>query len=474
MPDGFNDGFGGMNEHPQNNIENNDTGHFEQGAPMRYERPPAANGSPYYNNFVNDASVNNAANNMQYYYRPVPHEHPKRSGMTGFFLWVISLVFVAMSVYLIFNISHRTKLEEELSKKESYIPFNENVESSYAADVSIPKAPDVSADPDGPQISTHETIGETGSNAANTAFKNASPSVVCITAYPSGADYTVSQSGEGSGIIISDDGYIATNSHVVNDNTGTGVVITLSDGEQYLGTIIGVDKKTDIAVIKISAEGLSAADFANSDTLFVGQDVYAIGNPGGSAFSNSLTKGTVSAVNRILSTNGYVKYIQTDAAINPGNSGGALVNNAGQVIGMNTSKLVATDYEGMGFSIPSNKVVEIVNKLIKYGYVNDRGTLGIEGTTCNLYQSRKNNVPQGMVITNIYSYSPLSDTSAKIKDIITEINGVEVKTSYEFIDQLSRYKPGDEVTLKLFRSATKISERPFSFEVKVRLIDDNL
>ena len=235
-----------------------------------------------------------------------------------------------------------------------------------------------------------------------------------------------------------------------------------------------MDKKTDIAVIKISAEGLSAADFANSDTLFVGQDVYAIGNPGGSAFSNSLTKGTVSAVNRILSTNGYVKYIQTDAAINPGNSGGALVNNAGQVIGMNTSKLVATDYEGMGFSIPSNKVVEIVNKLIKYGYVNDRGTLGIEGTTCNLYQSRKNNVPQGMVITNIYSYSPLSDTSAKIKDIITEINGVEVKTSYEFIDQLSRYKPGDEVTLKLFRSATKISERPFSFEVKVRLIDDNL
>jgi serine protease Do len=284
----------------------------------------------------------------------------------------------------------------------------------------------------------------------------------------------VNHSGEGSGIIISDDGYIATNSHVVNDNTGTGVVITLSGGEQYLGTIIGIDKKTDIAVIKISAENLSSADFANSDTLFVGQDVYAIGNPGGSAFSNSLTKGTVSAVNRILSTNGYVKYIQTDAAINPGNSGGALVNDAGQVIGMNTSKLVATDYEGMGFSIPSNKVVEIVNKLIKYGYVNDRGTLGIEGTTCNLYQSRKNNVPQGMVITKINSYSPLSNTQAKEKDIITEVNGVTVKSSYEFIDQLSKYKPGDKVTLKLFRAAATMADISYSFEVQVELIDDNL
>ena len=468
MPDGFNDGYGGMNTPPpQNNM-----GQSEQGTPMRYEEQPVING-PAYSNYSN-VHGNNISGSTPYYFSPVPHERPKRSGMTNFFLWVVSLVFVAIAVYMVLTVSYRSQLEKETKKSESYIPFNGNVESSYAAEVSIPEAPDVSANPDGPQISTHEVIGGTSTNTANTAYQKASPSVVCITAYPSGSDYTVNHSGEGSGIIISDDGYIATNSHVVNDNTGTGVVITLSGGEQYLGTIIGIDKKTDIAVIKISAENLSSADFANSDTLFVGQDVYAIGNPGGSAFSNSLTKGTVSAVNRILSTNGYVKYIQTDAAINPGNSGGALVNDAGQVIGMNTSKLVATDYEGMGFSIPSNKVVEIVNKLIKYGYVNDRGTIGIEGTTCNLYQSRKNNVPQGMVITKINSYSPLSNTQAKEKDIITEVNGVTVKSSYEFIDQLSKYKPGDKVTLKLFRAAATMADISYSFEVQVELIDDNL
>lgn len=468
MPDGFNDRYGGVNAPPpQNNME-----HSGQGVPMRYEEQPAVN-RPAYSNY-NNIQGNGVNNSTQYYFPSVPHERMKRSGMTSFFLWVVSLVFIAVAVYVVLNVSYRKNAEKETFKVESYIPFNGNVESSYAAEISLPEAPDVSANPDGPQISTHDVIGDTGTNTANAAYNKASPAVVCITAYPSGSDYTVNSSGEGSGIIISDDGYIATNSHVVNDNAGTGVVITLSSGEQYLGTIIGIDKKTDIAVIKISAESLPAADFANSDALFVGQDVYAIGNPGGSAFSNSLTKGTVSAVNRILSTNGYVKYIQTDAAINPGNSGGALVNDAGQVVGMNTSKLVATDYEGMGFSIPSNKVVEIINKLIKYGYVNDRGTIGIEGTTCNLYQSRKNNVPQGMVITKIFSYSPLNDTQVREKDIVTEVNGVTVKSSYEFIDQLSKYKPGDQVTLKLFRAAPTIAEKPVSFEVQVRLIDDNL
>ena len=158
----------------------------------------------------------------------------------------------------------------------------------------LPGAPDVSADPNGPQISAASTDNKPEGNTANKAFVKASPSVVCITSYKGGADPVLNKLGTGSGIIISSDGYIATNSHVVDDSTKTGVMVTTYDGYQYLGTIIGVDAKTDLAVLKIDANGLVPAEFADSDSLYVGQVVFAIGCPGGSNFSNSLTSGTVS------------------------------------------------------------------------------------------------------------------------------------------------------------------------------------
>ena len=398
---------------------------------------------------------------------------PVKTGKLRSVLWISLVVLVTAASFLtvMFIGKNNGKTSEEASK-DNKIPYNGNAESSYAAEVSLPDAPDVSANPDGPQISITETSRAAATNPVNAAFNKASPSIVCVTSYHAGSDFTTDKIGDGSGIILTEDGYIATNSHVVNDNVSTGVMVMLSDGTQYLATVIGIDKKTDLAVLKISAEGLKSAEFSDSDALYVGQEVYAIGNPGGTAFTNSLTKGTVSAVNRILSSNGYVKYIQTDAAINPGNSGGALINENGQVVGMNTSKLVGTDYEGMGFAIPSNKVTEIINKLIKYGYVNDRGTIGIKGKTCSLYESRKNNVPQGMVITEILPGSPLNSTEAMVKDIITEVNGVTVKSSAECIDELSKYKPGETVTLRLFRVPERSTAKPVSFEVTVTLDDD--
>ena len=397
---------------------------------------------------------------------------PGRTGRMKFVLWLsLAVMLTAAVAFTMLFINGGRKGEEE-SSKSNKVPYNGNAESSYAAEISLPDAPDVSADPNGPQISVTEPDKEVSRNSVNAAFNKASPSVVCVTSYHAGKDFTTDKIGDGSGIILTADGYVATNSHVVNDSMSTGVLVMLSDGTQYLGTVIGIDKKTDLAVIKIDAQGLKAAEFSDSDMLYVGQEVYAIGNPGGSAFTNSLTKGTVSAVNRILSSNGYVRYIQTDAAINPGNSGGALINEDGQVVGMNTSKLVGTDYEGMGFAIPGNKVTEIINKLIKYGYVNDRGTIGIKGKTCTLYESRKNNVPQGMVITEIYPDSPLSQTTVMVQDIITEVNGVQVKSSSECIEELSKYKPGDPVTLKLFRVPKTAGLKPISFEVTVELADD--
>ena len=405
---------------------------------------------------------------------PVPPPKKNNSGVKVA-LWsvcsVLGIIAVAVVLFLVQSTTYDKNISQE-SSRSGESPYSK-AEHSYSADTSLPDAPSVGADENGPQVSTHNTsTNRESSSAAGKAYQKASDSVVCISSYHAGSDYTITASGEGSGIIITADGYIATNSHVVNDSKTTGVMITLTDGRQYLGTIIGIDRKTDLAVIKIDASDLKAAEFSNSDDVLVGDDAYAIGNPGGSEFSNSLTVGTISAVNRILSTNGYVKYIQTDAAINPGNSGGALINSEGFVIGINSSKLVATDFEGMGFAIPSNTAVDVINKIIKYGYVNDRGTLGIEGKTATLYSSKVNNIPQGMIITRIASDSPLNDTKARANDIITAINGTDIKNINEFVDILKNYKPGDKVTLSLFRSSEKSGGTAVTFDVEVVLMAD--
>ncbi len=394
----------------------------------------------------------------------------KHTGLKAALLSLGSVAMVALIAFALVLISSNESSDIVSEKSEASVVQ----ESSYGASSEVADAPEASASEDGPQISISETSESQTASLANSAYTAVSPSIVCITSYEAGTDYTLTETGEGSGIIITSDGYIATNSHVVDDSKDTGVMITLSTGEEYLGTIIGIDTKTDLAVIKIEAENLTAASFADSDMLVVGQEVYAIGNPGGSAFSNSLTLGTVSAINRVLSSNSYVKYIQTDAAINPGNSGGALVNEYGQVIGMNTAKISDTDYEGMGFAIPSNTIVEIVNKLIKYGYVNDRATLSIEGTTCTLYNSKLNNVPQGMIITKINSDSPLASTQAMTYDIITAIDDIEVTSTVDLIDALSTYLPGDTVTLTIFRIKDNSStNQAYSYTVEITLIQES-
>ena len=170
---------------------------------------------------------------------------------------------------------------------------------------------------------------------------------------------------QGTGIVLSEDGYIATNSHVIGDSRSLYYVeVVTNEGTTYEAKVIGYDSRTDLAVLKINAKGLTPAQFCDSEYVEVGQDVIAVGNPGGIEFQNSLTRGVVSALNRELSLSSQVTYIQTDAAINPGNSGGPLCNMYGQVIGINTAKISSSSYEGMGFAIPSRTVKEIVDDLI--------------------------------------------------------------------------------------------------------------
>ncbi len=415
--------------------------------------------------------------NMPFEYQNLPASKNPPAGNKGLkaFLWVmfsvVMLGVVGLGVWIVLSASG-DNIAEESSSGSGMTPYHGDTDSSYSTDTSLPDAPQASADINGPQISTSEISGTEGDTAASRAYKKASPSVVCITCFTAGSDYVLTQDSSGSGIVISADGYIATNSHVVNDSKNTGVMVTLSNGEQYLGTIIGIDTKTDLAVIKIDANNLTPAEFCNSDSVYVGQNAYALGNPGGSKFSNSLTSGTISAVNRLLSVSSYVRYIQTDAAINPGNSGGALINDDGQIIGINTAKLVGTDYEGMGFAIPSNKVAEIVNLLIKYGYVNNRGTLGITCKECSLYESKSRNVPQGMIITNINDESPLADTNVLVNDIIIGVNGTTITGFSDYVDIVDEFLPGDTVTLTIFRTSTKSSSHAYTFDVDVVLMED--
>jgi len=302
------------------------------------------------------------------------------------------------------------------------------------------------------------------------AFKKVENAVVNVVVFDGEIGETQNAVGTGSGIIVTEDGYIVTNSHVINDSNNYSVEIVTTEGNMYAAAIVGYDTRTDLAVLKIDGENLTAVEFVNSDQIKVGQDAIAVGNPGGMNYSNSVTRGCVSALNRTVSSNRLVPYIQTDAAINPGNSGGPLLNSAGQVMGINTIKIANSDYEGMGFAISSNTVVKIANDLIGNGYVSNRVRLGIVGT-----ETTKNSVagmPEGILINDFSDDSTFKKTAAKKGDIITAINGKNVKSFAELFSELDNYSPGDSVKITLYRSSIIGSESNY-FDVTVELLADN-
>ncbi len=284
------------------------------------------------------------------------------------------------------------------------------------------------------------------------AYNAVTDSVVSIICYQDKiTDTDADIIGEGTGTVISSDGYIVTNSHVIGDTNTYKIKVVFNNSEEFEAKIAGYDTRTDLAVLKIDAKDLAYAKFSDSSLVEVGQDVVAIGNPGGTSFQNSLTKGIVSAVERELNLGANVDYIQIDAAINPGNSGGPLCNLYGQVIGINTAKISADAYEGMGFAIPSSKVAQIANDLIHYGYVKDRVRIGIMGREVDEEMKYSYNVPNGVLITEIAEDGPLYNTDIKEFDIITAIDGKEVSTFQEIFAILEEHKPGDKVTLTLYR-----------------------
>lgn len=277
--------------------------------------------------------------------------------------------------------------------------------------------------------------------------------------------------GYGSGIIIREDGYILTNNHVIesslmqNSNKlseGSSIHVVLPGNTEKLhtATIVGRDDKTDIAILKIDTANLPAAELGDSDKVKVGELAVAIGNPGGLEYMGSVTAGIVSGIDRTLQLDNGRDFtlIQTDAAINPGNSGGALVNSQGQVIGINTVKISATDVEGIGFAIPINEANEIAESLINFKYVKGRPKLGVYiDQTFTKERADMYEVPFGLLV---YSVEPLTAAyKAEIHagDIITEFDGKKVTMFKELEDQKNTHKPGDEIIVKVYRDGETLS-----------------
>ena len=273
-------------------------------------------------------------------------------------------------------------------------------------------------------------------------------------------DQTSTASASGSGIIISEDGYILTNNHIVSTSSSesyyevseaTKLTVTLfNDDTEYEAKIIGTDEQTDLAVIKIEKTGLSKAEFADSDNIKVGEFAMAVGNPLG--MQSSITCGVISAVNREVTDTEGKKYnlIQTDAAINSGNSGGALVNSEGKVIGINTLKLSGTGIEGMGFAIPINSTTDITSQLIQYSKVK-RPYIGISGMDLSEETAKKYNLVVGIYVKSVDDFSAGEKAGIKSGDVIIEADGKKVTKMDELNEIKNSHKIGDEMKIKIKR-----------------------
>lgn len=262
----------------------------------------------------------------------------------------------------------------------------------------------------------------------------------------------------GSGIILTSDGYIATNYHVVSycdEYENVMLSVILEDGTELEAELIGGDKSNDLAVIKANTEGkeLPAAQIGSSQTLSVGEIVVAIGNPLGTQFAGTVTMGIVSALDRSISSENTAEtLIQTDAAINPGNSGGALINSKGEIIGITSSKIADTDVEGLGFAIPIDFANPILDDIIKYGYVKDRPATGITGQTVSASMSRYYGLPEGVIVTEVALNSGADLAGIQEYDIITEIDDNKIATMSD-IQQINKsHSVGDVISVTFYRN----------------------
>ena len=395
------------------------------------------------------------------------------------FLWILSILvagtLVGFGIYLAAELQSPDRaplLPEEYMEPDPLPPESQPEESlPPAEDEEIEDLPDVDVTPNREGISLEpKPQGETLEPEA--VYDKMVKSTVAISATLTRQGQT--SESKGTGIIATADGYMITNAHVVLNSKSARVTVQTYDGQEYDAVVVGVDRTTDLAVIKTNDHNFTPAVFGDTEELSMGEWVMALGNPGGTKYANSLTRGIVSGLHREAgqySANG-MTYIQTDAAINPGNSGGPLVNMYGQVVGINSSKIVTENYEGMGFAIPISEARPIINELLSGGYIKGRTRLGIMIREIDSGTSAMLGVPAGLAITEINEDSAFTGTKAQAGDIITALDDEPVSSLRDVSNLLLRYAPGDEVTVTLYRPAPENGGTSSEFTVTITLLED--
>lgn len=405
-----------------------------------------------YNELQKNQTVNNVEEMVEC--KAVPKIRNKVDKGVKTFLIISTAIFTLCVILFLSSLT-----ASFFSKNKGRFPWESSIEKTASI---------VSSDT--PALQTIDRTETEGTMTAEQIYQKLAPSIVGIVTYNPSQGLISTSMGQGSGIIMSTDGYIITNAHVVGNTNKNNVTVVTGDKKEYTAKVVGYDTRTDVAVLKIEASDLKAAEFGNSDQLNVGEWVLAIGNPGGLEFSNTLTRGLVSAVNRSIgASNSPVKYIQTDAAINPGNSGGALLNMYGQVIGVNSAK--ASEYEGIGFAIPINTVKTVVDDIIKIGHVSGRAKLGITVRSLSVFEAQANDVPQGVLVAEINDESQVTAGGLKPGDIIIKMDGENIRSTTALYGQLEKHSPGDTVCVTVYRLSPTGHEGSTQ-DLQITLIED--
>lgn len=406
----------------------------------------------YNDDFQNNS---NSSSHSQQSYSNSEHKEPKKNrkiksikikNIPAFVITVILIGVISVSGYsLITSDREQAHISQELSD-------NLSTDQDSSSDSSVKNLVTSSS---GKSYSTPEVVDMVGPAVVGVVNKTTytNPYGGMFGQLP-GTTGEVEQ-GSGSGVIISKDGYIVTNNHVIEGASEIGII--LSSGEQYSAKLVGTDSRTDLAVVKIEENDLTYATLGTSSKLRVGDTAIAIGNPLGQEFAGTTTQGIISGLNRSVTIdNKTLNLIQTDAAINPGNSGGALVSDKGEVIGINTAKISSSQYEGIGFAIPIDDAKPIIEDLIANGYVKGRPVIGIGGRAVTERDAQAYNLKVGVYVVSMTANSPAYMAGIKIGDIITECEGKKIQTVDELNEIKNKHQVGDSLKLKVYRQGKMV------------------
>ena len=383
-------------------------------------------------------------------YRTGTTQPPKsRRGCIGVLLVLVILLMGLVTLLSIANIHLFRKVNKAQTKDGPHIYSNEIATTAAftdPTDASASREHDLLEDPVSPLSPATVTEGL----SLQEIYEKAIGSVVSVSGY-----YPWGGGSTGTGVVLTKDGYIVTNCHVIEG--AYAITVLLTDGRELDATLVGKDEVSDLAVLHVQAEDLLPIELGDSSALRVGDTVVAIGDPLGIELRGTMTNGIVSAINRDIQMDGRtMSLIQTNAALNSGNSGGPLINCYGQMVGINTMKMgdnmSSAGVEGLGFAIPSTTVRDIVNQLVSQGYVSGRPDLGIQGETVSVFYQLYYMLPAGYMVTSVEEGSGADRVGVEPSDILLSLDGYRITDSDTLTSLLYNYSPGDVVEVVIYRS----------------------